>query len=136
MNLKELMKQKNKLTKEVSAKVIVDFVVKGIEEKKGKNIQIFDLRKNEHAVCDYFVICNADSKTQVDAIAYSVEHEVKQGVGESPWQGEGYGNAEWILIDYVNVVVHVFQTEVRSFYRLEGLWADAKIENIEASFSN
>lgn len=129
------MKEKNKSSKPISSELIVEYAIKGIEEKKGKNIQVFDLRGQEHAVCDFFVICNADSKTQVDAIAYSVEHEVKQGTGESPWQGEGYGNAEWILIDYVNVVVHVFQTQVREFYRLEGLWADAKITNIETSFA-
>jgi ribosome-associated protein len=127
------MKEKTKLTKSPSAKVIVDCIIKGIEEKKGKNIQIFDLRKIKHAVSEYFVICNADSKTQVDAIAYSVEHEVKQGTGESPWHGEGYGNAEWILIDYANVVVHVFQTQVRDFYKLENLWADAKITVLESS---
>jgi ribosome-associated protein len=129
------MKEKNNTIPQVNAESIVEYAVKGIEEKKGKNIQIFDLRKSSHAVCDFFVICNADSKTQVDAIAYSVEHEVKQAIGESPWQGEGYGNAEWILIDYVNVVVHVFQTQVREFYRIEGLWADAQIRNVESSFA-
>jgi ribosome-associated protein len=116
-------------------KLFLDSVVKGIEEKKGKNIQIFDLRNTGHAVSDYFIICNADSGTQVDAIAYSVEHEVKIATGESPWKSEGFENREWILIDYVNVVVHVFQTPIREFYRLERLWADAQITLIETSIS-
>jgi ribosome-associated protein len=116
-------------------KLFLDSVVKGIEEKKGQNIQIFDLRNTGHAVSDFFVICNADSGTQVDAIAYSVEHEVKIATGESPWKSEGFENREWILIDYVNVVVHVFQTPVREFYRLERLWADAQITEIPSSIS-
>lgn len=106
-------------------------VVKGIEEKKGKNIQVFDLRKTGHAVADFFVICNADSGTQTDAIAYSVEDEVKKATGESPWKSEGFENKEWILIDYVDVVVHVFQTSIRDFYQLEKLWADAHVTYIE-----
>ena len=136
VKVKELMKQETKKIKVDNAQILVESIIKGIEEKKGKNIQVFDLRSNDNAVCDYFVICNADSKTQVEAIAYSVEHEVKVATGESPWHGEGYGNAEWILVDYVDVVVHVFQTQVREFYRLESLWADAKITRIESSFSN
>jgi ribosome-associated protein len=114
-----------------SAEALIDPIIKGIEEKKGKNIQVFDLRNTGHAVCDFFVICNADSGTQVDAIAYSVEGEVKKLTGESPWKSEGFENKEWILIDYVNVVVHVFQTQIREFYKLENLWADADIRQIE-----
>ena len=106
---------------------------RSIEEKKGSNIQVFDLRQTGNAVCDFFVICNADSGTQVDAIAYSVEHEVKIATGESPWKSEGFENKEWILIDYVNVVVHVFQTPIRDFYKIERLWADAIIRVIPES---
>jgi ribosome-associated protein len=109
---------------------IVNSIVKGIEEKKGQNIQIFDLRALGYAVSDYFVICNADSGTQVDAIAYSVEDEVKKQTGFSPWKSEGFENREWILIDYSDVVVHIFQTPIRDFYKLERLWADAHITNI------
>lgn len=110
--------------------LMLDSIVKGIEEKKGSNIQIFDLREIGHAVSDYFVICNADSGTQVDAIAYSVEHEVKVNTGRSPWKSEGFENKEWILVDYSNVVVHVFQTQIRDFYKLERLWADAIVRVI------
>jgi len=129
------MKKEAKAKKIDPTKLFLDSVVKGIEEKKGQNIQIFDLRNTGHAVSDFFIICNADSGTQVDAIAYSVEHEVKTATGESPWKSEGFENREWILIDYVNVVVHVFQTPVREFYRLERLWADAEITEIPASIS-
>jgi ribosome-associated protein len=129
------MKKEAKAKKIDPTKLFLDSVVKGIEEKKGQNIQIFDLRNTGHAVSDFFIICNADSGTQVDAIAYSVEHEVKIATGESPWKSEGFENREWILIDYVNVVVHVFQTPVREFYRLERLWADAEITEIPASIS-
>jgi ribosome-associated protein len=129
------MKKEAKAKKIDPTKLFLDSVVKGIEEKKGQNIQIFDLRNTGHAVSDFFVICNADSGTQVDAIAYSVEHEVKNATGESPWKSEGFENREWILIDYVNVVVHVFQTPVREFYRLERLWADAQITEIPSSIS-
>jgi ribosome-associated protein len=116
-----------------SAESLIDPIIKGIEEKKGKNIQVFDLRQTGHSVCDFFVICNADSGTQVDAIAYSVEHEVKVATGESPWRSEGFENQEWILIDYVNVVVHVFQTPIRDFYKIERLWADAIVRVIPES---
>ncbi|HOY48612.1 MAG TPA: ribosome silencing factor [Flavobacteriales bacterium] len=116
-----------------SAEALIDPIIKGIEEKKGKNIQVFDLRQTGHSVCDFFVICNADSGTQVDAIAYSVEHEVKVATGESPWRSEGFENQEWILIDYVNVVVHVFQTSIRDFYKIERLWADAIVRVIPES---
>lgn len=125
------MKKKASKPKQDTAESVLSYIVKGIEEKKGKNIQIFDLRNTGHAVCDYFVICNADSGTQVDAIAYSVEDEVKKNTGISPWRSEGFENKEWILIDYVDIVVHVFQTETREFFKLEKLWADAKITSIK-----
>jgi ribosome-associated protein len=112
--------------------IMLDSIVKGIEEKKGSDIQIFDLRETGHAVCDFFVICNADSGTQVDAIAYSVEDEVKKATGISPWKSEGFENREWILVDYVDVVVHVFQTRIREFYKLERLWADARVTYVNA----
>ena len=81
-------------------------------------------------VCDYFIICQADSNTQVNAIAGSVEEMVKKQTGERPYRKEGFENAEWILVDYVTVVVHIFQTEVRNFYNLESLWADAEVTQI------
>lgn len=126
------MKKTNATSAPVSTdNKLIDPIIKGIQEKKGKNIRVFNLKNLQHAIVDYFVICNADSSTQVDAIAYSVEGEVKKETGESPWRSEGFTNAEWILIDYVDVVVHVFQTEVRDFYKLDKLWADAEITEIE-----
>ncbi|MBX7181498.1 MAG: ribosome silencing factor [Bacteroidia bacterium] len=104
-------------------------IVKGISDKKGKEIISLDLRKTGSGVCDYFVICHADSTTQVDAIGGNVIEEVRKLTGEKPWHSEGFQNAEWILIDYVNIVVHVFQTEKRSFYNLEKLWGDAELVN-------
>ena len=126
-----MKKQAEVLAKDEN-QLMLNSIVKGIEEKKGNNIQIFDLREIGHAVCDYFVICNADSGTQVDAIAYSVEHEVKVNTDRSPWKSEGFENREWILIDYSNIVVHVFQTQIREFYKLERLWADAIVKVISS----
>ncbi|MEX1189689.1 MAG: ribosome silencing factor [Bacteroidia bacterium] len=124
------MKKKANSQASYTAEALIDPIVKGMEEKKANEIKIFDLRNTGHAVCDFFVICSADSSTQVDAIAYSVEEFVKKELGESPWKSEGFENKEWILIDYVDVVVHVFQTSVREFYMLEKLWADAKIREV------
>lgn len=114
--------------KDESASRIVDLVINGIREKKGKNIIRLDLRSINNAVCDYFVICHGDSERQVDAIARSVEEEVKKNSGEKVWRKEGYENAQWILLDYVDVVAHVFLKQTREFYDLEALWADADSE--------
>jgi ribosome-associated protein len=104
-------------------------IVNAIEEKKGDNIVCLDLRDIENRVCDYFIICDGNSTTQIEAIAGSVEFMVKKELGERPYRSEGYENATWILIDYVNVIVHVFDKETRHFYNLESLWADGeKIE--------
>lgn len=120
------MKQKKK--KKDESAILADIAIKGILEKKGKNITSLDLRNIPNSVCDYFIICEGDSTTQVDAIAKSVEEEVKKETGENPYHSEGFENAEWILIDYVTVVVHIFQKQIREFYNLESLWADAEIE--------
>lgn len=111
--------------------LLVESCVKGIQEKKGKDIVIVDLREIHNSVCDYFVICHGDSDTQVGAIANSVEEETLKDLQEKPWHTEGQENAQWILLDYVSIVVHVFHHEAREFYSLEKLWADAKIEEIE-----
>lgn len=105
--------------------ILTQQVVAGILEKKGQNIKVLDLRNIENAVCDYFIICEGNSNTQVDAIADSVEDTVKKNLNQRPYRSEGWENALWILIDYVNVVVHVFEKETRYFYNLESLWADA-----------
>ncbi|HVA99245.1 MAG TPA: ribosome silencing factor [Bacteroidia bacterium] len=109
---------------------LVETVLKGIQEKKGKNITCLNLKKISNNICDYFIICEGDSTTQVDAIANSVEYEVKKALGENPYHAEGFENSEWILIDYVDVVVHVFRKDIRDFYKLEALWADAEVEEL------
>jgi ribosome-associated protein len=121
---------KTKATKEVKDEtaILADIAVKGILEKKGKNITCLNLRNISNRVCDYFIICEGDSTTQVDAIARSVEDEVRKATGEKPYHTEGFENSEWVLIDYVTVVVHVFQKEIRDFYNLESLWADAEVQ--------
>ncbi|MEO5642221.1 MAG: ribosome silencing factor [Bacteroidia bacterium] len=101
-------------------------IVNAIEEKKGENVVCLDLRDIENRVCDYFIICEGNSTTQIEAIAGSVEYLVKKELGERPYRSEGYENATWILIDYVNVIVHVFDKETRHFYNLESLWADGE----------
>src|SRR5690606_35814572 len=110
---------------------LVNAVIKGMQEKKAKEIVCLDLQNTGNASCDFFIICHGDSSTQVDAIARSIEEEVRKVVKEKPWHSEGYENSEWILLDYVNVVAHVFYNETRTFFDLEGLWADAKVEKYE-----
>ena len=106
---------------------LVDAIIDGMQEKKGKNITIINLSEIENSVADFFVICDADSKTHVEAIADSVDEVVEKTTNEKPFHAEGFENAEWILMDYINVVVHVFQKEIRDYYNLEALWADAEI---------
>ena len=113
---------------------LVEIIIKGIQEKKGKDIISINLKNLKHAICDYFVICHGNSTRQVDAIANSIEEEVKKATSENVWHKEGYGNAQWILLDYSDVVVHVFQEETREFYNIEGLWADAEIRKLELEY--
>ena len=111
--------------------VLVDVIVKAMQDKKAKNIVSLDLRDISNSVTDFFVICHGDSSTQVDSIAKGVEEESLKQLAEKPWHAEGKTNSKWILLDYVNVVVHVFYKEEREFYNIEMLWADAKIESFE-----
>jgi ribosome-associated protein len=113
------------------AGVLVESVVKGIFEKKGQNVLKVDLRKLENRITDYFIICHGTSKTQVDSISYSVEDVVRKEAGEKPLHVEGLQNCFWVLIDYGDVIVHIFQEESRNFYSLESLWADAHIDLME-----
>lgn len=106
-------------------------IVEGILDKKGYEIIDIDLSKIGNSICDNFIICHGTSRRQVEAIAESVEKTVKETTGERPWHKEGFQNSEWILLDYVDVVVHVFNEQMRKFYNLEGLWADAQINKIE-----
>ena len=117
--------------KENSA-IVAEFVIQGLLERKGKDIVCLDLREIDGAVCDYFIICHGDSTTQVSALAESVENTVRIEMGEKPWNSEGQENSTWILLDYSNVVAHVFLRDVREFYNLEELWADANIREIES----
>jgi ribosome-associated protein len=119
------------MTKKLKIKnSLIEFAIHGIREKKGKDIVLLDLSDIPTAVCKYFLICNGDSTTQVQALADSVIEEVRKATGEKPWHTEGYDNREWILIDYADLVVHIFLPEVREFYGLEDLWADAAFEKI------
>ena len=112
---------------------LITEIVRGIEEIKGQDIEILDLREIENTVCDYFVICNGTSNTQVNAIVNSVQKLVSKALQEKPWHVEGSNNAEWVLLDYVHVVVHVFQKQIREFHNIEGLWGDARSLKIETS---
>ena len=110
---------------------LIETIVSAIEDKKGKNIVSLDLSGFDGAICSQFVVCNADSTTQVAAIAAGIEEKVLEELGEKVWRIEGQQNALWLAMDYVDVVVHIFQTELRSFYRLEELWADAPMQHNE-----
>jgi ribosome-associated protein len=113
------------------AEILIESVAKGIFEKKGEDVVKIDLRKLENRITDYFIICHASSKTQVDSISYSVEDIVRKEAGEKPIHVEGLDNCFWVLVDYGNVIVHIFQQEYRNFYSLESLWADANITQLK-----
>lgn len=113
--------------KTISTDVLLTNIIKGIEEVKGNDIEILDLREVDTAVCDYFVICNGSSNTQVNAIVNSVQKVVSKEIKDKPWHVEGTDNAEWVLMDYVSIVVHVFQKEIREYYRLKVFGAMPKL---------
>ena len=113
---------------------LITHIVEGIENVKGDDIQLLDLRNIENNVCDYFIICTGSSNTQVDAIVNSVQKHVSKNLKDKPWHVEGHNGSQWVLMDYVNIVVHVFQEQTREFYDLEGLWGDAKITEIETNY--
>ncbi|MGD2005235.1 MAG: ribosome silencing factor [Flavobacteriaceae bacterium] len=117
-----------------SADVLITHIIEGIENLKGEDIQLLDLRAIDNTPCDYFIICNGNSNTQVNAIVQSIQKTVSKAVKEKPFHIEGQSNAEWILIDYVNVVVHVFQKQIRDYYNLEALWGDAKTTQIASNY--
>ncbi|MBT5354307.1 MAG: ribosome silencing factor [Flavobacteriales bacterium] len=111
--------------------ILLETIIEGIHEVKGIDTSILDLKKVETAVCKYFVICSGTSNTHVSSIADSVKKNVSKEIQEKPWHIEGLNTSEWVLIDYSDIVVHVFQEETREFYRLEDLWGDAEIRTIE-----
>jgi len=103
-------------------------IIKAIQEKKGENIVSLDLRKIPEAVADFFVICEANNQPQIRAISDFIEEQVKKNCDENPYRHEGKQNLQWVLIDYVNVVVHIMMPEQRKFYKLEEMWSDAAME--------
>lgn len=118
--------------KQDASDILTKAIVKGIQEKKGKEILSLNLKKIPNAVSDVFVLCSGTSSTHVEAIADSIEEIVRKALNDKPWHKEGFENAEWILLDYVNVVVHIFQDHSRIFYNLEKLWDDAEIKKYES----
>ena len=118
----------------VDTDLLITEIIKGIEDVKGENITILDLRDIENTVCDYFILCDGNSNTQVSAISGSIQKNVSKSLKEKPWHVEGESNAEWVLLDYVNVVVHVFQKHIREFYGLEELWGDGKITQVPSAY--
>ena len=118
---------------EATSDILAELVVKGMQEKKATDIVVINLKSLKNAVSDYFVIASANSDTQIDAIATSIEEEVFKSVRQNPWQSEGRTNNEWVLLDYVNVVAHIFLKDKREFYALEELWGDAKIEHVASA---
>lgn len=112
---------------------LVHSIVEGISDVKGQEINILDLRDIDGAVCDFFVICEGTSNTHVNAIVNSVRRRVIKDLSEKPWNTEGEENGLWVLMDYVNVVVHVFQKHIREYYDIESLWGDAKATAVESN---
>jgi len=113
---------------------LVDEIILGIENVKGQDINQLDLRKLDNTPCDFFIVCSGNSNTQVSAIVNSVLKTVSKALQEKPFHTEGLDNAEWVLIDYVNVVVHVFQNHIREYYNIEELWGDAKSTQIASNY--
>tara|TARA_B100001027_G_C16264967_1_gene331485 strand:- start:646 stop:1020 length:375 start_codon:yes stop_codon:yes gene_type:complete len=109
---------------------LIEKIVIGISDVKGQDIEMIDLRKIENRICDFYIICTGSSNTHVSAILDSVKKKVSRTLKEKPSHTEGEENAEWILLDYINVVVHIFQKQVRDFYRIEELWGDCKTNMI------
>ena len=105
---------------------LIEKIVIGISDVKGQDIEMIDLRKIENRICDFYIICSGSSNTHVSAILESVKKKVSKTLKEKPSHTEGEANAEWILLDYINVVVHIFQKHIRDFYRIEELWGDCK----------
>jgi ribosome-associated protein len=124
-------RKRNSVVRLTKNSKIFKAIIKAIQEKKGENIISLDLRKIPEAVADFFIICEAASTTQVKAIADEVEEEVKRNCDELPYKHEGRQTFQWVLIDYVNVVVHVMLPENRRFYQLEDMWSDAPQDNYE-----
>ena len=113
---------------------LISNIVDGIENVKGLDVSILDLRDIENTVCMYFVVCTGSSNTHVSAIVSAIKKTVSKELKEKPFQTEGNENAEWVLIDYINVVVHVFKKQIREYYNIEELWGDAKTTKVASNY--
>ncbi|MCF8336169.1 MAG: ribosome silencing factor [Bacteroidales bacterium] len=122
-----------KITKEeeIATEELLNKIIKGIQDKKGKEIISLNISEIENSICDYFVICHGTSSRHVDAITDSIEQEVKKELNEKPYHKEGLDNFTWVLIDYASIIIHIFQKEYRDFYNLENLWADAPMHKYQ-----
>jgi ribosome-associated protein len=114
----------------MTAQQLSKIIAKGMEEKKASDILVMDLRSVKDSVTDFFVICSGNSGTQLDAISKAIEEQVHQAAESPAWKVEGRSNGQWILMDYVNVVAHIFLSDTREYYGLEDLWGDAKTTRI------
>ncbi len=122
------------MTNEKKTDILLTHIIEGIEEVKGEDINVLDLREIENNVCNYFVVCSGNSNTQVRAISGAVQKLVSKAIHEKPWHIEGLDTSEWILMDFVDIVVHIFQKQTRSHYDIESLWGDAKQTLIESKY--
>ena len=122
------------MTKKTNTDALLAHIIEGIEEVKGEGINILDLRNIENNVCQYFVVCSGNSNTQVNAISSSVQKVVSKALHEKPWHVEGQDTGEWVLMDFVDIVVHIFQKQTRSHYDIESLWGDAKQTLVESKY--
>ena len=117
----------------IQSDILADAIIETIKERKGLDVVKIDLKEIETAVCRFFIICHGTSSTHVSSLADNVKKTISKTQKEKPWHTEGEYNKEWILMDYIDVVVHIFKKEKRDFYKLENLWADANIKYIEQS---
>jgi ribosome-associated protein len=132
--IKKTKRPKKKVSRKKGSEHLAESVISGMQEKKGQEIVSIDIRKFKNAIADFFIICHAESHTHVEAIADSVEEMVYKLSGETPAHKEGKENAEWILMDYINVIVHIFRKDRRDFYGVERLWADATVRTIAVNY--
>lgn len=124
--LKFVMAKRIRKDKKTALKLL-NIILEAVDEKKAQNFVALDLTRIETRVCDYFVICHADTTTQIESIVENIQVKTKKELNEAPYSVEGKQNAYWVILDYVNIVVHVMQTQAREYYELEKLWADALI---------
>ncbi|NCG04067.1 MAG: ribosome silencing factor [Bacteroidetes bacterium] len=122
------------MIKKTNTDALLAHIIEGVEEVKGEDINILDLREIENNVCQYFVVCSGNSNTQVRAISSSVQKVVSKALREKPWHVEGQDTSEWVLMDFVDIVVHIFQKQTRSHYDIESLWGDAKQTLVESKY--